>query len=30
LRFGVWCFALPPVIGLLALIFRLASRPQQA
>jgi uncharacterized membrane protein YoaK (UPF0700 family) len=30
LRFGVWCFAVPPVIGLLALIFRLASRPPQA
>ena len=30
MRFGVWCFAVPPVLGLLALIVRLASRPKQA
>jgi uncharacterized membrane protein YoaK (UPF0700 family) len=28
LRVGVWCFAVPPALGLLALIFRLASRPR--
>jgi uncharacterized membrane protein YoaK (UPF0700 family) len=30
MRFGVWCFAVPPVLVLLALIVRLASRPKQA
>ena len=27
-RLGVWCFVLPPILGLLSLILRLAGRPK--
>jgi uncharacterized membrane protein YoaK (UPF0700 family) len=27
-RLGVWCFALPPILGILALVLRLAGRPK--
>ena len=27
-RLGVWCFVLPPILGILSLVLRLAGRPK--